>query len=191
MDVDIEKLLLCTESFGEVTREIALQNVIERYGLVGYFDTNQKLFVGLRQGKRLKTVNLKLGWNTIKDDDLKYYKAEEMKVKIKAVYVDKLGTRTEIEVGDPEGASRTIFLTDVSDKTKLKQLAEHELEKYKFNGYAGKVTAFLQPFCEPACIVSIVDEKYSERAGNYYCDGIELSFGTNGARRKIDIGAKV
>lgn len=191
LEIKIDKLLLATETGGKVTREIAMQHILDRYGLVGYFDTAQNLFVGLRQGKRLKTVKLRLNWNTIKDDELKYHNSDEMKVQIKAVYINKLGVRTEVEVGDKDGATRTVFLTDVADKSQMQKLAQNELEKYKFDGYAGKITCFLQPHCEPGDIVSITDEKYSKRAGNYYCEGIEVSFGTNGARRKIEIGAKV
>jgi hypothetical protein len=191
LSINISKLILATKTGGEVSREIALKDLLNRYGLVGYFDTAQSLFVGLRQGKKGRTVKLRLGWNTIKDDELKYHSADESQVKIKAVYVDKLGARTEVEVGDKAGASRTVFLTDVSDKAQLKTLAENELAKWKFNGYAGKVTAFLQPFAEPACIIHLTDPQYSQRSGDYYCEGIEVTFGTGGARRKIELGAKV
>jgi len=191
LEVKIDKLILATDTGGKVTRDIALQHVIDRYGLVGYFDTSYNLFVGLRQGKRLNTAKLRLNYNTIKDNELKYHNADEMQVKIKAIYVDKLGKRTEVEVGDDDGATRTVFLTDVSDKTQLEKLAQNELEKYKFDGYAGKITAFLQPFCEPGYVIAIQDDKYAQRGGNYYCEGIEVTFGTSGGRRKIEIGAKI
>jgi hypothetical protein len=191
LKINISKLILATKTGGEVTREIALKDILSRYGLVGYFDTTQSLFVGLRQGKRGRTVKLRLGWNTIKDDELKYHSADESQVKIKAIYVDKLGVRTEVEVGDKAGASRTVFLTDVADKAQLKILAENELAKWKFNGYAGKITAFLQPFAEPGCIIHLTDPQYAQRSGDYYCEGIEVKFGTSGARRKIELGARV
>ena len=191
LKINISKLILATKTGGEVSRDLALNDVLSRYGLVGYFDTAQGLFVGLRQGKKGKTVRLRIGWNTIKDDELKYHAAEESKVKIKAIYVNKLGTRTEIEVGDKDGSARTVFLTDVADATQLKTLAQNELAKWKFDGYAGKITAFLEPFAEPGCIMRITDPQYSQRSGDYYCDGIEVTFGTNGARRKIELGAKV
>lgn len=191
LEVKIEKLILATDSGGTVSRLEALQHVIDRYGLVGYFDTGQNLFVGLRQGKRKGTVKLKIGWNTIKDDELKYHNKDEQKVKITAIYVDKLGKRTEVKLGDKDGEARTIFLTDVSDPKQIEKLALNELEKYKFNGFAGKITAFLQPFAEPGSIIQLSDPQYSSRNGNYYCDGVEISFGESGARRKIEIGAKV
>lgn len=191
LSVGIEKLILATETGGSVPLIDALQHVLDRYGLVGYFDTDQSLFVGLRQGNKSGTAKLKIGWNTIKDDELKYHNKDEQKVKITAVYVNKLGKRTEVKVGDKEGATRTVFLTDVSDETQLKKLATNELEKYKFDGYAGKITAFIQPFAAPGYVIELKDPQYSVRNGNYYCEGVEVTFGTDGARRKIELGAKV
>lgn len=191
LTIKIEKLLLASDAGGEVPREDAFSFVLDRYGLVAYSNTDETMFVGLRQGKRDKTVKYKLGWNTIKDNELKYHSSEDMKVKIKAVYINKLGARTEVEVGDDDGSARTIFLSDVADKAQMKKLAENELSKYKFDGYAGKVTAFLQPFAEPADVIEIKDDNYAQRSGNYYCEGVEVTFGKGGARRIIELGAKV
>ncbi len=191
LSIDISKLLLCTKTGGAVAREIALKKVIDDYGLVAYFDTEQNLFVGLRQGKKAGTVKLKLGWNTINDDNLKYHNADDEQVKIKAIYVNKLGQRVEAEVGDASGTIRTIFLSNVESQSQLATLAQQELDKWKFNGFSGSVNCFLQPFCEPAYIVELTDPTYSERSGNYYCEGVEIIFGQNGARRKIELGAKI
>ena len=186
-----EKLNLTTDAGQSITRLEALRFLIDRYCLTGYFDNNERLFVGLRQGQKTGEVKLRLGWNTIKDDELKFHSKDEQRIKITAVYIDRAGVRTEVKVGDDEGESRTVFLTDVSDKSKLKELATQELEKLKFDGYAGKVTAFLIPYAEPGFVVKITDEQYNERSGSYYCEGTELEFGQSGARRKIIIGAKV
>lgn len=191
LEINISKLILATEHGGEVPREDALTEILSRYGLVGYFDTSNTLFVGLRQGNKTGTAKYKLGWNTISDDELKYHNSDDEKIQIKAVYVDKLGVRTEVKVGDSDGSVRTVFLTDVKDTSQLKTLAQNELAKYKFNGFSGKITAFLQPFCEPGYVASITDPNYSERSGDYYCEGIEVTYGTSGGRRVIEIGAKV
>jgi hypothetical protein len=191
LEINISKLILATEHGGEVPREDAITEVLSRYGLVGYFDTTNTLFIGLRQGKKAGTAKFKLGWNTVSDDELKYHNADDEKIQINAVYVDKLGVRTEVKVGDSDGSVRTVFLTDVKDANQLKTLAQNELAKYKFNGFSGKITAFLQPFCEPGYVANISDPNYSERSGDYYCEGIEVSYGTSGGRRIVEIGAKV
>lgn len=191
LSLNIEKLILATETGGEVSRDIALSALLDRYGLVGYFDTAQRLFVGLRQGKRLETARIKLGWNTIKDDDLKYFSADEQKIQIKAIYIDAKGVKKEETAGESGGAVRTIFLTDIKSELELKKLAENELKKYKYDGYSGKLTCFLVPFAEPGSVINISDPSFNRPEGAYYCEGVEVDFGTNGARRMIEIGAKV
>lgn len=191
VEVTIENLILAAKNGDEIPCEEALNYMLEVYGLVGYFGTDQTLFVGLRYGQRKDAVKYKLGWNTIKDDELKYYKAEDLKFKVKAVYYTALGKKETVEVGDGEGSVRTIFLTGVKDQGAIKKLAENELSKWKYDGFAGKITAFLQPFAEVGSVASIEDEKYSQRSGNYYCEGVEVTFGDKGARRIIEIGAKL
>lgn len=191
LSLDIEQLVLATDAGGEVPREEALNYLLDRYGLTGYFDTTGSLFVGLRYGKTYGKASYRLGWNTIKDDELKYHNAEDMKIKVKAVYITKLGVRKEITVGDDEGSIRTIFLMDVESEAQMKKLAQNELQKYKYDGFAGKITGFLQPFAQPGTIITIKDDKYSQRDGNYYCEGVEVTFGMSGARRIIELGAKV
>lgn len=191
ISIKIDSLLLMSQGAGDITRELALQTIIDRYGLVGYFDTEGNLFVGLRQGKKAGEVKLRLGWNTIKDDELKYHNKDEQSIQIKAIYINKLGVRTEAVVGDKGGAIRTIFLPDVSDKTQLETIAKNELEKYKFTGYAGKIKAFLVPFAEPGYVARIADPQYQQRNGSYYVEGVEVEFSTSGGRRTIEIGAQV
>lgn len=191
LDIPIESLLLATKSGEEVPAEEALNHILDVYGLVGFFNTSQTLFVGLRYGKRLGEVKYRLGWNTIKDDELKYHNADDMKVKVKAVYFTALGKKEVREIGDGDGSVRTIHLTGVKDAAKIDELAKNELDKWKFNGFSGKITAFLEPYAEVGSIISIQDEKYPERAGNYYCEGTEVTFGAKGARRIIELGAKL
>ena len=40
-------------------------------------------------------------------------------------------------------------------------------------------------------IAEINDEQYKERDGRYYIESVETTFGTNGARRVVEIGIKV
>lgn len=190
-DIPIESLILATTGGEEVPAEDALKHVLDTYGLVGFFDPDNVLFVGLRYGKRLADVKYRLGWNTIKDDELKYHSKEDMNVKVKAVYFTALGKRKVVEVGDGEGSVRTIHLTGVKDESKIKELAKNELDKWKFDGFAGKITAFLSPYADVGYVANIEDEKYPQRAGKYYCEGIEVTFTERGARRIIELGAKL
>lgn len=189
--INTEKINLTTDAGESITRLEALRFLIDRYHLTGYFDNDERLFIGLRQGNKTGDVTLRLGWNTIKDDDLKYHNSDEQQIQITAVYISPTGVRTEVKVGDLEGANRTVFLTDVKDPKQLKVLAANELEKFKFDGFAGSISAFLEPYAEPGFVVHLKDEQFEERSGSYYCEETQVEFGQGGARRKITIGARV
>ena len=191
LNLSIEKLLLATSQGDAISRDEALKGVFSRYGLTGYFDSNGKLFVGLQQGKTGTTVKYKLGWNTIDDTDLKFHKADEIKLKVKAVFIDPDGSKIEVEAGDENGAIKTLFFYDVKDTAKLKELAENELKKYKFDGFSGSVKTFLQPFSDIAMIADITDNNFPDRTGKYFIEGVKTTFGESGGRKKIEIGAKI
>lgn len=70
-------------------------------------------------------------------------------------------------------------------------LAAAELERRSYDGYSGTMTAFLEPFAEPAMIASMTDDRYTERSGNYFIESTEVSFGQSGGRRKVEIGLKI
>ena len=191
LSLDIKNLILATETGDEVPREAALKEITERYGLVGYFETNGDFFIGLRQGNSTGATKYIIGWNTISENSLKYFEAEEQKYKIKAIYIAPDGKRTEVDAGDEDGSLRTIFLTDVSTTSQMKTLAENELKKYKYDGYSGSFEAFLQPSTNIGNSVTINNAQHSERNGVYYCEGIKTELTTSGGRKTVTIGAKI
>ena len=73
----------------------------------------------------------------------------------------------------------------------LRAAAENKLSMYKYNGYSGKITAFLQPFAEHGYKAVLEDDRFPERSGNYMIESVQVQFGTQGARRICEIGVKV
>jgi hypothetical protein len=169
----------------------ALGKIKTHYGLATYFDLDGVLYSGLAYAPDLGTVKYKLRYNTVEDNDLKYRSAEDVKLKAKAINIQKDNTKVEVEVGDDDGEIRTLFFYNISSQDQLKKLAEEELKKYKFNGYEGKITTLLQPYALPGMTAEIEDVDFNERSGNYYIEGIQVTYGTGGARRIIDIGIKL
>ena len=76
-------------------------------------------------------------------------------------------------------------------QAELAALAAAELKRYSYDGYAGRITAFLQPYAAPCMVAEIEDEVYHERDGRYYIEGVETTYGTGGARRTVEIGIKI
>lgn len=162
----------------------------KEYGLVAWFDIQGKLNVGKANDVKGGTVKYVLRENVIRDDELKYQLAGDVKLKVKAVCYYKDGTRIEGELGGDGGEVRTLYYYDVKDAGELKTLANEELKRYSFDGYRGKITAFLLPYALPGMVASIEDKVYNERSGDYFIESVETSFGTGGGRRTVEIGIK-
>lgn len=165
----------------------ALQQIKEHYGLTVYFQKNT-LYAGGDFIRMLGDVKYSLGVNTPRADELKYQRAEDVKLKVKAIQINKNNTKLEAEVGDPKGEQRTLYFFTAYSVAGLKKMAEVEMLKYKFTGYTGKITTLLEPYAQPGMAAVVVDIKYPERGGKYEVRGVNTTFDTGGAKRSIDIG---
>lgn len=161
------------------------------YGLTCYFDIDGKLYVGKPYVVKGGAVKYELRGNVIKDDDLKFYKADDYRLKVEAKSYDRNGTKLEASVGAEGGESKTLFFYNVTDSTQLKVLADAELKRYSFDGYRGKIETFLIPFAEPGMIANLTDPMYTARGGNYFIESTEVKFSRSGGRRIVELGIKV
>ena len=95
-----------------------VQDVKDKYGLTTYF-TENLLYCGLSYIPDYGEVKYSLGVNTIKDNELKYRNADDVKLKVKAIWAKKDNTKIEAHVGDDDGQERTLFFFNVSSKEEL------------------------------------------------------------------------
>lgn len=172
----------------------ALQKLADEYGLTIYFQTDGSLYVGLAYTQELGEETLIINGddcNVVDADDLKFRKAEDVKLKIKAISFRGDNSKIETELGDEDGALRTLNFYNIDNMAELKEMARQEMDKYKFDGYEGSVVCFFIPFIQPGYKVNIVDETFPDRAGSYFVDDTKVTAGENGIRRKIDISIKL
>lgn len=163
----------------------------KEYGLSVFFDMEGKLYAGRPTDFTGDTVKYRLRYNVIRDMDLKYQKAEDIRLKVKAVCYSKDGAKIEGEIGEEGGEQKTLYYYDVKNAAELKELATLELKRYSYDGYRGKIETFLVPFAAPCMIAALDDPDYPERSGNYLIESVDVSFGTDGARRTVELGIKV
>lgn len=168
----------------------ALQVLKEKYGVAVFF-MGKTLYAGLAYVVDNGTVKYKLGYNTINADELKYRNADDVSLKIKAVWIKPDNTKVEAEVGDKEGSLRTLFFYNVSSVAELKKLATEEIKKYKYSGYEGKITTFLQPYAMVGMKAKLNDPKYQERDGTYYITKTAVKADTSGGRRTVEFTVKL
>lgn len=162
----------------------------KEYGLSVFFGPDGKLYAGRITDFTGETVKYRLRYNVIRDSELKYQLAEDVKLKVKAVCYYKDGTKIEGEIGEDGGEKKTLYYYDVKDAAELKELATLELKRYSYDGYRGRIETFLLPFVQPCGIAEIDDPIYKERNGSYLVESVETRFGTGGGRRIVEIGIK-
>ena len=150
------------------------------------FDT---LYVGLEETVPGSQVKFRLGWNTIRDNQLKWRLADDTKALVRMVAAKgKNPKRTLYTAGDADGSVIEENISFVSDPATLQAIANDALQKAKYTGFEGGVSCFLQPFIQMCDTAIIIDKIYGERGGNYFTLGTEVHFGMNAAQRKFFIG---
>lgn len=147
------------------------------------------LYVGLLETKPANKVKFRLGWNVIKDNDLKFNdKKEFAQVRIKLVKRQKDGTTKNSFYGAKDGQVVEKRISLIDDEATLQKIAEREKARLTNRGYEGKITAFLEPIVGVGDSILIEDPKYQERKGSYFSTGIDGEFSTGGGRQIIYIG---
>lgn len=184
--VEFDKLIIPANA----TRLGMLQEIKTKYGLVACFNADN-LYVGLAYGQDFGKVKYSLGWNTIKDNELKYRNADDVRLKVKAICIKKDNTKIEAEIGDKDGSLRTLHFYNITGKAELERIAKEEIQKYKYSGYEGKITTFLVPFVCPGMKAVVDDPKYEERKGTYYVTSVKVRADTGGGRRTVQFTIKL
>ncbi len=184
--VEFDKFLL-----KDVNGARALEKLKDEYGLNIFLDNNGDLFAGLRQtvGTGDK-VYYDLNQNVIQHK-LTYRYAEDIRLRVKVVGIQKDNTKVEVILGDLDGEQRTLFRYNIKDKARLKAIGEAELSDLKFTGYDGNITSFFAPYATRGMTAVLRDQLFPDRVGAYFIIAVTVIFGVNGARRIIELGTKV
>jgi hypothetical protein len=100
--------------------------------------------------------------------------------------------KTVFKPDKSDGAEvRTLHFYNVHDREALKEMARAELRKRKFTGFKGGLTTFLIPFAKVGDTARLIDSVYQRGDGDYIIEKVVTTFGTSGARRKVEMGLKI
>lgn len=185
-DLKIEKFIIKNANGTQV-----LQKLKEDFALSIYLDDEGKLYAGLEQLNNINQIAAyDLNYNLV-SNDLEFKKADEKQLKIRYTYISPDNKKKQVEAGDENGELRTFHTSVVSDENKLKEMAEAELKKLKYDGFEGSVKSFLVPYATRGMAAKIIDAEHTNREGQYFIKKVIITFGTDGARRTITIGNKL
>lgn len=186
----IDDIILTDYPISGVSAAEAINNLRKTYGLAAYF-RGHELYVGLAYGRLLGDVAYDVSRNVIKNN-LTFRNAEDVKVRVKATSIQKNNEFRTIEIGDTTGDQRSLFFYNIEEGPHLENRAKTELEKLKYDGYEGYITTFLIPYAAPGMTGVITDPDHPKlKNGSYVIDSVTTTFGTKGARRKIELGTLV
>jgi hypothetical protein len=161
----------------------------EKMLMTAYFN-DAELYVGLKYANFKETIKLRLGWNVVDDNDLKFNSRKELtEVNISLSAKQKDGKTQYADPKSKEKGGKEIKMSVRVDNETLKKIHDDQRRKLLNRGYEGSLTAFLIPFAEPAMAVEIEDPKYPARSGKYFIEAVEGEYGPGGGRQKIKIEA--
>lgn len=125
----------------------------------------------------------------IQSTNLKWVDKSDKKVLVEVKYVDAKGKTKTCEYG-VNGGNKVTRYVGSSKEGDLKRAAENEYNLWNYSGYEGDFTGWLLPVVRAGGSVCLRDEDRNEN-GTYYVTGVEVEFGQDGAKRKINLGRRL
>lgn len=156
----------------------------EKMLMTSYFN-GPELYVGLRYADLKQTIKLRLGWNVIKDNELKFNERTEF-TEVRITYKQNDGKTQSTPAGKNV---KQVKMEIRVDEASMKMIADDQKKQLANRGYEGALTTFLVPFAEPGMAAGITDKKYPKREGKYFIEAVEGEYSSGGGRQKITLGA--
>jgi len=170
-----------------------LLNELKKNGIRSFFryDTNgvPTLYSGVlfpKQGSIKQCY--KTGVNIISDDSLDQQKADDVKLKVKAVSLDRNNKKIAVEVGDADGEKRTLQAYNKTE-SELKEWAKQELSRLKRDGLTGDFTTFGAILVDKLDTIGIILD--GQKQGTYQVNKNIITYDTGGFRQRITIGDRI
>ncbi len=183
-DVPVEKFDINNVTGAEVLEQL------KKKLLVTIFFSGNELFAGLEYTAYKGNVILKLGWNVVRDNQLKQRIADDGAIEIMLTGVKNDGTKITVTAGKSTNILK-VKTHIVTDQKTLQAMADKMLKDKQYSGYEGKITCLGFPYYQHAWTVDLRDDRYPERAGHYVLDSVEVRYGTGGYWRIGGISIKV
>ena len=173
-----------------------LQDLSSTFGLYCRLNDNV-LRVGLAYsyGNNTQTHKYTIGKN-VKENALKYKRAEDLKIRFKAVATNPDGKKTTVTVGTKEkdASERTLNFAGPMSESELRKQATAALAKVSFDGYQGSITGFGEPRTRAGDALTVIDKLEPDneyRQGTYLIEAVNISYGNGGFSRQNNLSYKI
>ncbi len=130
----------------------------------------------------------KTGLNIISDQSLQQQKAENMRLRVKAVSLMPNNKKIKVEVGDSDGEHRTLHTYNKTE-SELKAWAQQEIKRLKSDGLTGSFTTFGYKLVDPLDAIGLIID--GTKMGVYQVKKVVIKYGDGGFRQEITLGLRV
>lgn len=161
----------------------ALEFLRSKYHIQSFFRERQ-LYVGLAYVPELRVDKEFDFRKNIIQNNLEYVRADDLRIRIEGISIDKNNQKIKATAGDPDGDIRTFNYYNLTQTT-LQERIDAALEKVKYEGYRGNFTTFGEPILRQNDAVVFTDDKLPDNNGTYLIKGVERRFGQAGYRQVI------
>lgn len=170
----------------------ALLDKLSEQGIRSFFryeDDTPVLYCGVLFERDTRPAQVfKTGLNIISDQSLQQQKAENMRLRVKAVSLMPDNKKIKVEVGDADGEHRTLHTYNKTE-SELKAWAEQEIKRLKRDGLTGSFTTFGHTLVDCLDAIGIVID--GVKSGVYQVKKNVVKYGDSGYRQEITLGLRV
>ena len=171
-----------------------LEMLKEKYGIYAFF-IGETLHVGTPYLSGFEYANqtpIVFDFQKIVSlESLEYVSSEDRKLKIEAIGFTASNQVIKTEIGDEDGELHTLHYYGIADEKDLKDKALADQKRLQVSGYKGSITALGKPIVVHGNVVTLKDNEYPEREGNYRVESVETTFGVAGFRQVIELGTQI
>ena len=124
--------------------------------------------------------------NIISTNNLEFFREEDIKYKVTSVSWQPDNSKKIFNFGDVDGELRTLNFYGLSDAD-VKKLSIDWLGRFKYTGFRGSFTAFLDPIVQHGDAIVLRDAIIPDRNGTYLVKKVVTESGVNGGRQTITL----
>lgn len=164
--------------------------------LTTYLTSDKKIWSGLlytmlskKNNNMRPTISYKLGYNTPGKHELgiKAHSLKPSHVQYISRTVDGAIVSDKHEVTKELNSNYTKKLSMIANVDSLNLLGKEKSLALRYTGITGNFEAFLQPYCDTGNFINIINSREPSMNSEYFVSGTRTTFGTNGARRIIEV----